>query len=136
MIFWLVLKPWWTQKHDASGIVAHEFAHAIECRVTMKRLGFTAGDALSLSQVASLSKSRGSVSKEIIETAFGQLGIEYGSGNVARYVSRYGTKNTLETLAEALSCEDRENVVCSTIKDITKKLLRSEERRVGKECRL
>ena len=117
---------WWTQKHDASGIVAHEFAHAIEYRVTMKRLGFTAGDTLSLSQVASLNKSRGSVSKEIIEAAFSQLGIEYSSDNVARYVSKYGTKNTLETLAEALSCEDRENIVCSAIKDITQKLLKKE----------
>lgn len=76
--------------------------------------------------MASLNKSRGSVSKEIIEAAFSQLGIEYSSDNVARYVSKYGTKNTLETLAEALSCEDRENIVCSAIKDITQKLLKKE----------
>lgn len=117
---------WWTQKHDASGIVAHEFAHAVEYRVTMHRLGFTAGDTLGLSQVAALNKARGSVSREIAEAAFRRVGIEYSDDNVARHISMYGTKNTLETLAEALSCEDRENAVCNAIKDITRELLEKE----------
>lgn len=116
----------WTLKHDASGIVAHEFAHAIEYKVTMKRLGFDPGDELDILQVAEFHNARGSVSKEIIEKAFERAGIEYNDANVMKHVSVYGAKNTRETLAEALSCEDDSNIVCNEIKRATQELLRSE----------
>lgn len=116
----------WTLKHDASGIVAHEFAHAIEYKVTMKRLGFDPGDELDILQVAEFYNARGSVSKEIIKKAFERAGIEYNDANVMKHVSVYGAKNTRETLAEALSCEDGSNIVCNEIKRATQELLRSE----------
>lgn len=116
----------WTLKHDASGIVAHEFAHAIEYKITMKRLGFEPGEELDILKVAQFNTSRGSVSKEIVEKAFERAGIEYTDDNVMKHVSVYGAKNTRETLAEALSCEDAGNVVCNEIKKVTQELLMSE----------
>lgn len=54
------------------------------------------------------------------------MGIEYNEANVQKHVSWYGSKNTRETLAEALSCEDKANIVCSAIREETLKLLRDE----------
>ena len=118
--------PWWSQKHDASGIVAHKFAHAIEYKITMKRLGISEGKPLSIQQVVAFEQSIGSVSKEIVESAFKRAGIEYTEENVMKHVSVYGNKNTRETLAEALSCEDSNNVVCNAIKDVTRETLTAE----------
>lgn len=101
----------WSLKHDASGIVAHEFAHAIEYKVAMKRLGFGLGDELDVLQVAKFHNARGSVSKEILEEAFKREGIEYNDANVMKHVSEYAKENSRETFAEALSCEDKENAV-------------------------
>lgn len=117
---------WWTKKEGADGLVAHEFAHAVEYKVTMKRLGFDAEDAVGISEVAALNKARGSVSSEIVKEAFERVGIKCTQDNVMKHVSAYGKENTLETLAEALSCEDSGNAVCNAIKEVTRELLKKE----------
>ncbi len=43
-----------------------------------------------------------------------------------KHVSEYGNKNTRETLAEALSCEDESNALCNAIKDVTRETLEKE----------
>lgn len=117
---------YWSLKHDASGIVAHEFAHAIEYKVTMNRLGFTVGDIVDASVVQKFDTACSSVSREIIEEAFKRTGIDYNEANVMKHISVYGNKNTLESFAEAISCEDKNNLVCNEIKRVTKEILKKE----------
>lgn len=117
---------WWSKKHDSGGIVAHEFTHAIECKVTMKRVGILERDVIGVQEIAAFNREYGTVSKEIVEEAFSRAGVDYNDANVMKHVSVYGNENTRETLAEALSCEDRGNAVCNAIKDVTRELLEKE----------
>lgn len=114
---------YWTLKHDASGIVSHEFAHAIEYKMTMKRLGFAENETIGIQQVVEFNQAIGTASKEIIEKAFKRVGLEYAPENVMKHVSEYAKKNSRETLAEALSCEDDNNVACNAIKEVAKEML-------------
>lgn len=118
---------YWTLKHDASGIVAHEFAHAIEYKITMKRLGFAENETIGTQQVVAFNQAVGNVSKEIVEEAFKRVGIEYTPENVMKHVSKYGKKNSRETFAEALSCEDDANIICNEIKKVAQEVLIAEE---------
>lgn len=117
---------WWSTKAGIDGIVMHEGAHAIEYKVLMKRAGFSEGDAISPVDAFKFRMRRGEVSKEVVEEAFKRCNIPYTDENVCKYISEYGSKNTLETLAEALSCEDNSNKVCNTIKDVFDELLQKE----------
>lgn len=117
---------WWSTKSGIDGIVMHEGVHAIEYKVLMKRAGFSEGDVISPVDAFKFRMRRGEVSKEVVEEAFKRCNIPYTDENVCKYISEYGSKNTLETLAEALSCEDNSNKVCSTIKDVFDELLQKE----------
>ena len=117
---------WWSTKSGIDGIVMHEGVHAVEYKVLMKRAGFSEGDVISPVDAFKFRMRRGEVSKEVVEEAFKRCNIPYTDENVCKHISEYGSKNTLETLAEALSCEDNSNKVCNTIKDVFDELLQKE----------
>ena len=114
---------WWSQKAGIDGIVMHEGVHAIEYKVLMHRSGFSENDVISPIDAFKFRQRRGEVSTEVVTEAFRRRGIAYTDENVKIHVSEYGSKNSLETLAEALSCEDESNDVCNEIKVVFNELL-------------
>lgn len=117
---------WWSQKAGIDGIVMHEGVHAIEYKVLMHRSGFSENDVISPIDAFKFRQRRGEVSTEVVTEAFRRRGIAYTDENVKIHVSEYGSKNSLETLAEALSCEDESNDVCNEIKVVFNELLAKE----------
>lgn len=114
---------WWSVKAGLDGIVKHEGTHAIEYKLLMRRMGFAEEEAISPLDAFKFWRRRGEVSEEIVKEAFSRCGIAYTRENVCSHISEYAWKSTLETLAEAVSCEDNTNQVCNTIKDVLHEVL-------------
>lgn len=117
---------WWSTKKGIDGLVMHEGTHALEYKLLMQRCGIVEGEELSPVESFKFRQRRGEVSKEIVTAGFERCGIDYTDENICKYISEYGSKNTLETLAEALSCEDDANIVCNAIKEVLHEMLVSE----------
>ena len=116
----------WSKKQGLDGIIMHEATHSIEYKIMMKRLGIVEGEQLTLTQIIGLGKMRGKVSEEIVTEAFKREGIEYTKENVEKRISKYAGVNSLETLAEAISCEDETNGLCNAIKAVLNETLEKE----------
>lgn len=118
---------WWTPREDALfGLVHHEFTHAMEYKLEMTRRGISEGDNIGYIEALKFYRTaRGRVSTEIVTEGFRRAGIPYTRDNVERYVSKYGGTNSLETLAEAVACEDSSNAVCNAIQEVFEETIRS-----------
>lgn len=117
---------WWTPRENALfGLVHHEFTHAMEYKLEMTRYGFSEGDNVTYAKALRFyHTARGNVSTEIVTEGFRRAGIPYTRDNVERYVSVYGGTNSLETLAEAVACEDSDNAVCNAIQEVFEETIR------------
>lgn len=107
---------WWTQKKGLAGLVMHEFAHAMDNKLTLKRMGIELGVRVDYGKWDEY-KSAG-FAREVCSEAFARLGIPYTKENIAKHISGYGSQRDVEALAEAVSCEDETNEVCNMVKTV------------------
>ena len=90
----------------------------------MKRIGFDTHEHIDIRKALEFQRRYGEVSTEIIDEVSNSLGIDFSGDNISRLVSEYGATNSRETLAEANSCEDKEDIVCNAIRSAFNKKIK------------
>ncbi|CAI6087185.1 minor capsid protein [Cohnella sp. JJ-181] len=94
----------WPAGSNRQSVFIHEFGHVVEYAHALKLLGGWTGMQMAVDdlQVAGMRIDRGSLSKAIVAEALVALGLENTPENIVDELSEYGSKNTKETLAEAV----------------------------------
>ena len=107
---------WWSEKKGLAGLVMHEFAHAMDAKLTLRRIGVELRETVPYDKWDEFGKQ--TFALEVCVEAFVRLGIPYTKANISKHISGYGATDDAEALAEALSCEDPDNEVCNMIKTV------------------
>ena len=114
---------WWTPKDSIDGIIKHELGHMIEYATTLKKYGvdFNTKD-INLIQNAFQAIKDGELSAEIRKEALKNLDLQDTKKVVIENLSEYGTKNTKEFLAEAISEKEPRKLAKEVVKILKKKI--------------
>lgn len=123
MIKRCVEAKWWTPKDSIDGIVKHELGHMIEYASTLKMYGvdFDSNNSNLIRKVFN-AISNGEVSAEIKQEALMNLDIKDTKKTIVDNLSEYGTKNTKEFLAEAISEKEPRKLAQEVVKILKKKI--------------
>lgn len=123
MIKRCVKAKWWTPKDSIDGIVKHELGHMIEYASTLKMYGvdFDSNNSNLIKNVFN-AISNGELSAEIKQEALMNLDIKDTKKTIVDNLSEYGTKNTKEFLAEAISEKEPRKLAQEVVKILKKKI--------------
>ncbi|MDU1232677.1 MAG: exonuclease SbcC, partial [Clostridium sp.] len=123
MIKRCVEAKWWTPKDSIDGIVKHELGHMIEYASTLKMYGvdFDSNNSNLIRKVFN-AISNGELSAEIKQEALMNLDIKDTKKTIVDNLSEYGTKNTKEFLAEAISEKEPRKLAQEVVKILKKKI--------------
>lgn len=123
MIKRCVEAKWWTPKDSIDGIVKHELGHMIEYASTLKMYGvdFDSNNSNLIRNVFN-AISNGELSAEIKQEALMNLDIKDTKKTIVDNLSEYGTKNTKEFLAEAISEKEPRKLAQEVVKILKKKI--------------
>lgn len=123
MIKRCVKAKWWTPKDSIDGIVKHELGHMIEYASTLKMYGvdFDSNNSNLIRKVFN-AISNGELSVEIKQEALMNLDIKDTKKTIVDNLSEYGTKNTKEFLAEAISEKEPRKLAQEVVKILKKKI--------------
>ena len=123
MIKRCVEAKWWTPKDSIDGIVKHELGHMIEYASTLKMYGvdFDSNNSNLIKNVFN-AISNGELSAEIKQEALMNLDIKDTKKTIVDNLSEYGTKNTKEFLAEAISEKEPRKLAQEVVKILKKKI--------------
>lgn len=123
MIKRCVEAKWWTPKDSIDGIVKHELGHMIEYTSTLKMYGvdFDSNNSNLIRKVFN-AISNGELSAEIKQEALMNLDIKDNKKTIVDNLSEYGTKNTKEFLAEAISEKEPRKLAQEVVKILKKKI--------------
>lgn len=123
MIKRCVYIKWWTPKDSINGIIKHELGHMIEYATILKKYGvdFNTKDINLIHNVFQAIKE-GELSAEIRKEALKNLNLQDTKKIVIENLSEYGTKNTKEFLAEAISEKEPRKLAKEVVKILKKKI--------------
>lgn len=121
---------WWTKKKDYTGIINHEIAHLITKKITLADHNFDVKyfDSADPKNVTTWNRTvkdmNSHVTDELImREAFKNAKIPYTKANIEKYISIYGKSTNGEAFAEAMSNEDKSNVITKYTRKIAEREL-------------